>query len=47
MRDRPYFMNNSKWFEFDFNKRIYVLTKEAPEEAKESYQVYLKELQKD
>lgn len=47
MRDRPYFMNDPKWFEFDFNKRIYVLTNEAPEEAKESYQVYLKELQKD
>lgn len=44
MRDMPYFMKEKKWFEFDFKKRIFVLTKEAPEEAKESYKKYLKEL---
>ena len=44
MRDMPYFMKEKKWFEFDFKKRIFVLIKEATEEAKESYQKYLKEL---
>lgn len=40
MRDMPYFMKEKKWFEFDFKKRIYVLTKEAPEKAKESYKKF-------
>lgn len=44
MRDMPYFMSNKKWFEFDFAKRIYVLTEEAPEKAKESYDEYLKHI---
>lgn len=42
MEDMPYFMNNEKWFEFDFQKRIFVLTKDAPKEAKESYAEYIK-----
>lgn len=43
MRDMPYFMNDKKWYEFDFEKKIYILTKDAPEEAKESYEEYRKE----
>ena len=41
MRDMPYFMSNARWYEFDFDKRIFVLTEEAPKEAKESYEEYL------
>ena len=39
----PYFMTNEDWYEFDFEKRIFVLTENAPEKAKESYEEYLKE----
>lgn len=41
MRDMPYFMTNEKWFEFDFERRIFVLTEEAPEKAKESWEEYM------
>lgn len=42
--DMPYFMTNENWFEFDFKKQIFVLTKDAPDEAKESYKEYMKVL---
>ena len=47
MLDMPYFMENEKWFYFDGKKRKFVLTKEAPSEAKKSYQEYYKELEKE
>lgn len=47
MRDMPYFMENKQWFEFDFDKEIFVLTSQAPEKAKESYEEYLKERKND
>lgn len=37
MLDMPYFMNDARWYEFDFDKRMFVLTDEAPKEAKDSY----------
>ena len=40
MMDMPYFMTNKRWYKFDFRKRKYVLTDEAPEEAKKSYKEY-------
>lgn len=43
MLDMPYFMENEKWYSYDFDKRMYVLTDEAPQEAKDSYTEYLKE----
>ena len=43
VRDMPYFMTNEGWYEFDFEKRIFVLTEKAPEKAKESYEEYLKQ----
>lgn len=43
MQDMPYFMNNEEWFEFDFDKRKFVLTDKATEKAKESYNEYLKQ----
>lgn len=42
MIDRPYFMEDKKWFRFDFNKRMYVLTELAPDDAKKSYNEYVK-----
>lgn len=44
MTDRPYFMENKKWFAFDFDKRMYVLTNQAPDKAKESYKEYVQGL---
>lgn len=43
MKDMPYFMSNEKWFEFDFVKRIFILTEEAPPKAKENYEEYIKQ----
>ena len=47
MLDMPYFMENEKWFYFDGKKRKFVLTKDAPSEAKRSYQEYYDELEKE
>ena len=33
----PYFLTNEKWYFYDEEDFCYKLTKEAPEEAKESY----------
>lgn len=44
MKDMPYFMTDNRWYEFDFKKRLFVLTKEAPEKAKESYEEYLQQM---
>lgn len=43
MQDRPYFMEDKTWYEFDFKKRKFVLTNNAPEKAKESYEEFYKE----
>lgn len=43
MKDMPYFMNDKRWFEFDFEKKKFVLTAEAPEEAVKSYKEYYNE----
>lgn len=44
MRDMPYFMEKDEWFRFDFEKRMYVLTDQATEKAKESYKEYVQGL---
>ena len=44
MMDRPYFMENKEWYEFDFDKRKFVLTDKAPEKAKVSYEEFYKQL---
>ena len=44
MIDRPLFMENPKWYYFDYQKKIYVLTKDAPSKAKKSYDDYYKGL---
>ena len=43
MLDRPYFMENEEWYEFDFEKRQYILTDKAPDEAKKSYEEWLED----
>ena len=40
MLDRPYFMSNADWYEYDFEKGEYVLTDKATDEAKKSYEEY-------
>ena len=40
MQDKPYFMYNKEWYEFDFDKRRFVLTEKAPEKAKKSYKEF-------
>lgn len=36
----PYFITNDDWYYYDEDKEIYILTDEAPEEAKRSYKEY-------
>lgn len=43
MQDRPYFMEDKSWYDFDFEKRKFVLTENAPEKAKESYKEFYRE----
>ena len=40
--EMPYFMENEDWYEFDFDKRIFVLKDKAPKKARESYAEYMK-----
>lgn len=47
MVDRPYFMENKKWYVFDYKKKKYVLTNDAPKEAKKSYDKYMQEVKKE
>lgn len=42
MQDMPYFMTDKRWYAFDFEKMMFVLTEHAPDDAKESYDEYLK-----
>lgn len=43
MRDMPYFMEDEKWYYFDFKERKYKLTDEAPEKARQSYKEFYEE----
>lgn len=38
--EKPYFLRNKEWFEFDLEKGIAVLTDKAPREAVDSYNKY-------
>lgn len=35
--EKPYFLRNKEWFEFDLEKGIAVLTDKAPKEAVDAY----------
>lgn len=47
MLDMPYFMNNEDWYEYAWKKEKYILTDKAPKEAKESYEKFYNELEKE
>lgn len=47
MLDMPYFMENEEWYKYDWKKEKYVLTDKAPQKAKESYEKFYKELEKE
>jgi hypothetical protein len=42
--DEPYFMTNSVWYVYSFEKEIYILTDQAPQEAIDSYNNFYKSL---
>lgn len=44
---KPYFLTNKKWYYYDYDKLMYILTKEAPQKAIESYNEFYKKLKKD
>ena len=46
MLDMPYFMTNEDWFRFDSESKKFVLTDNAPKKAKESYEKYYKDIEK-
>jgi len=43
MQDMPFFMKNAEWYFFDYEKRKYMLKKDVPKKAKESYERFYKE----
>ena len=43
MQDRPQFMEDKSWYEFDFKSRKFILTDAAPKEAEESYKAFYAE----
>lgn len=42
--DMPYFMNNPKWYYYDFDDRKYKLREDAPEQARKSYIEFYKSI---
>lgn len=42
--DEPYFMTNPDWFAFDIKSKRYVLTEDAPKEARASYKQFYEDL---
>ena len=46
MQDRPYFMKNKEWYEFDFSKWEYVCTDKAPKKAKDSLKAFYEQLRR-
>ena len=45
--DMPYFMTNKKWYRFDYKKKKFVLTDDAPKEAKKSYEKYMEQVARE
>lgn len=40
MVDMPYFMTIEEWYYYDYDEKKYKLTKDAPNEAKQSYKEF-------
>ena len=43
----PYFMSNKEWYYFDEEDFKYKLTDKAPQKARESYEEFYKELERE
>lgn len=44
--EKPYFLTNKKWYEYDEKEKKYILTSKAPQKAKESYNEFYKIISK-
>lgn len=44
--ERPYFLSDPSWYEYDEDEGIYRLTDKAPEEARKSYDEFYETLDK-
>ena len=42
--EKPFFMSDPSWFEYDKDTYTYVLTPQAPEEAKKSFNDFYKNI---
>lgn len=41
--EKPYFQQNEDWYYYDENKKTFLLTEKAPQEAYASYEQWIKE----
>lgn len=44
--EKPYFLTNKEWYEYDEKNKVYILTSKATEKAKESYKEFYKQIEK-
>ena len=44
--EKPYFLANKEWYEYDEKSKKYILTDKAPEKAKQSYKEFYKLINK-
>ena len=44
--EKPYFLTNKKWYEYDEKGKKYILTNKAPQKAIESYKDFYKQINK-
>ena len=40
--EKPYFLTNKEWYEYDEKSKKYILTNKAPKKAQESYKEFYK-----
>lgn len=45
INEKPLFLTNDKWYKFDEDECKYVLTDDAPDDAKKSYKEFYEELE--
>ena len=44
--EKPYFLTNKEWYEYDEKEKKYILTNKAPQKAIESYKDFYKQINK-
>jgi hypothetical protein len=44
--EKPYFLTNEEWYEYDEKSKKYILTNKAPKKAQESYENFYKLMDK-